>query len=84
MIRAKLSNNTFLFGVDAVNIFKLMDGQPIHVDLKELGGHDRFIIMFGATYQDILDEIEKVTGQPMPEPLSEEELKQHINEERKA
>ena len=67
MIRAKMSNDTFLFGLDAVNIFRLMDGQPIHVDLREMGGTDRFVILFGATYEDVLDDIEKVTGVKMPE-----------------
>ena len=67
MIRARLSNNTFLFGVDAVNVMRLMHGQPLHVDLREMGGTDRFCIMFGTTYEDVIDEIEKVTGKPMPE-----------------
>jgi len=70
MIRARMSDGRFLFGIDAVNIFKLMDGQPIKVDLKEMGGSDSFVIVFGPTYADIIEDIAKAVGTTPEELLS--------------
>ena len=62
MIRAKLEGGPFLFGVDMGNMIRLMQGQPIRVDLRTMGGTDEFIIIFGPTYQDILQDIAKAAG----------------------
>jgi len=74
MIRVKMTDGRFLFGVDMENVMRLMAGRPIKVDLKPMGGTDEFIIVFGPTYQDILNDLEKALGHPLPDPISEEEL----------
>ena len=66
MIRAKLANGDFLFGIDAENVRRLKEGKPIVVDMSEIGGHDKFILMYGDTMQDIVDELSKATGQDLP------------------
>lgn len=62
MLRIKMSNGIFIFGVDAENIRRLTNGQPIHIDLKELGGTDEILIMAGETLGDVAKEIEDATG----------------------
>ena len=66
MIRARLSNGTFVFGLDPVNIARLMEGQPIEVDLTELGGTDTFLLMFGISPQHIVDQLREATGSDVP------------------
>lgn len=68
MLRARLSNGTFLFGLDAENVRRLQAGEPIMVDLRSLGGTDKFALMFGETLADIAAELERLTGQPLPPP----------------
>jgi hypothetical protein len=74
MIRARLSDGRFLFGLDAENVRRLVNGQPIAIELEPMGGTDKILIMFGQTYGDILNELETAMGEPLPEPISEEEL----------
>jgi hypothetical protein len=58
MIRARLSNGDFLFGLTVENIERLVAGMPIAVNLGELGGPDqRLMIMYGDTQEDILIEL---------------------------
>lgn len=66
MIRARMSDGTFLLGIDAENVRRLKDGKPILVDLFGMGGTDRFMLMYGDTMEDIVKELEAVTGQPLP------------------
>lgn len=66
MIRARLSNGSYLMGLDAENIKRLTNGQPIEIDLTPLGGRDKVLLVYGETMQAILDELEEMTGQPMP------------------
>lgn len=66
MIRARLSNGTFVFGIDAENVKRLRLGKPIVIDLAELGGTDKLCIMYGTTMADILREMEEATGQKLP------------------
>lgn len=68
MIRARLSNGTFLMGLDAENIRRLKSDQPIEIDLSLLGGTDKVLLVYGETMQDILDELEAVSGQKLPSP----------------
>lgn len=68
MIRARLSNGTFLMGLDAENIRRLKFDQPIEIDLSLLGGTDKVLLVYGETMQDILDELEAVSGQKLPAP----------------
>ncbi len=66
MIRAKLSNGDYLFGIDAENVRRLKAGKPIVVPLGPLGGPPvEIIITYGDTLDDIRREIEAATGQPL-------------------
>lgn len=66
MIRARLSNGAFLFGVDAENIKRLKAGMPLVIELSPMGGSDTVLIMYGETMGDIMAELEKVSGQKLP------------------
>jgi hypothetical protein len=68
MIRARTSDGTFILGIDAENVKRLKQGKPIIVCLSELGGTDNVLIMYGDTLQDIQNELERASGQPLPEP----------------
>ena len=70
MLKAHFTNGVFLLGLDADNIRLLKDGKPILVSLAEIGGTDDVMIMYGNTLTDIQIELEKVTGQKMPEPIT--------------
>lgn len=66
MIRARLSNGDYVFGIDAENVRRLKDDQPIIVDLAELGGAGRVMIVYKATLQQVMDDLERATGKPLP------------------
>jgi hypothetical protein len=65
MIRARLSDGTFLMGIDAGNVKRLKKGQPLNIDLRPLGGSDRVVIIYGETPQAIIAELERAGG-PLP------------------
>jgi len=65
MIRARLGNGIFILGVDAENIKRLKQGEPIKVDLSDLGGSDTVVITYGNTMAEIQSELEVLFG-PMP------------------
>ena len=75
MLRARLNNGVFILGIDAENVRRLKDGQPILVALAEMGGTDDVIIMYGDTYKDIADELRKETGKELPESKTLDELR---------
>ncbi len=66
MIQARLSNGTFILGVDAENIRRLTAGLPIVVDFAKLGGRDRFMMVYGETYDAIVKELEESSGHKLP------------------
>lgn len=53
-------------GLDAENIRRLTNGQPIHIELEQLGGTDKILIMAGETLADVAKEIEEATGITLP------------------
>lgn len=61
-----MSDGLFVFGLDAENIRRLTSGQPIHIELEQLGGTDKILIMAGETLADVAKEIEEVTGIRLP------------------
>jgi len=69
MLRARLSSGMFILGLDAENIRRLTNGQPIVVSLAELGGSDDVAIMYGETLDDIKRDLEAAQGSPLPEPI---------------
>lgn len=66
MIRARLSNGDFLFGIDAENIKRLREGQPIMVDLVPMGGDGKIIITYGETLADVRRDLESQFGELPP------------------
>lgn len=68
MIRIRLTDGTFLFGIEAENVRRMKDGQPIRIDLKPMGGTDTLVLMYGETQGDIKRELETAFGHPLPEP----------------
>ena len=66
MLRMRLSNGDFMFGIDAENVRRLKDGKPIVIDLKPMGGTDKLYIMYGETMEEIACEIERGIGHPLP------------------
>jgi hypothetical protein len=63
-----MSNGTFILGMDSMNLERLKRGQPIVVDLSELGGSDTVLIMFGLTQHDILESLKEANGGTLPVP----------------
>ena len=70
MLKGRMSNGTFLLGLDAENIKRLQDGKPIVLSLAEIGGADDIMIMYGATVDDMKRELEQAIGQPLPSPTT--------------
>lgn len=68
MLRARLSDGSFILGLDAENLKRLQAGQPIWADLTRQGGSDRVMIVYGNTLQDIARELEEAAGEPLPPP----------------
>ena len=66
MLYARLSNGTFLLGLDAENVRRLQAGEPIEVDLRRLGGHDKLGLLYGEALADIEADLVKLTGGPLP------------------
>lgn len=68
MIIARMNDGLFILGLDAENIKRLKEGQPILKSLAELGGTDDIMICYGETLADIQADLEKASGQKLPEP----------------
>lgn len=45
--------SVFVLGVTDLNVGKLTGGQPIYVDLRELGGHDVVAVFHGSTAAEL-------------------------------
>lgn len=63
MIKAKLNNGDLVFGLSAENIKRLKDGQPIVINMKDVGLEERRImITYGETeeklYEKMLEHID--------------------------
>lgn len=80
MLRAKLSDGTFLMGLDRVNINRLTKGEPIAIALQPMGGTDTIIIMFGETLADIKTQWEKANHGPLPPPVNWEQLTKKVGQ----
>lgn len=66
MIRARTSDGRYILGLDARNVQRLKAGEPIVADLSQMGGRDVVMIVYGETYQAIMDELAEATGAPLP------------------
>lgn len=65
MIKVKLSNGAFILGLDKTNVEKLKEGKPLLVSLSQIGGVDDVCIMYGDTLDDIKNELESISGEPL-------------------
>lgn len=58
MIKAKCNDGTLIFGLSKENITRLQQGQPISINLKDMGLEDRQVmIMYGETEDDMYKEL---------------------------
>ena len=57
MIKARTKSGLIILGLESENIRLLIDHHPMLVNLSEVGGTDRVLIMYGETKDDIVQEI---------------------------
>lgn len=68
MLKALMSDGTYIFGLEAENIKRLTNGDGICINLEEMGGKGRIFILYGETLTDIKKELEEMTGCRIPSP----------------
>ncbi len=68
MIRARLSSGAFVLGLDAENVRRLQGGEPIKINLAQLGGSDLVFLVYGDTLADIVADLQRAQGSPLPPP----------------
>lgn len=67
MLRVRLGDDLFGFGVDAENIRRLTSGQPIKIDLGAMAGPPvEIFIFYGPTMADLVKLVEEGTGLALP------------------
>ena len=66
MIRARLTNGDLLFGLDAENIRRLIAGDSALIDCHQLGIPVRIMLVYGATMEAIMADLERKNGGPLP------------------
>lgn len=72
MIKVKLITGDFILGIAEKEIKRLQAGEPISVALgDDEDSQPHVLIMYGATMDDAKKEIEKLTGQTLPDIPSE-------------
>ncbi|MDD5370515.1 MAG: hypothetical protein PHQ40_15640 [Anaerolineaceae bacterium] len=67
MLSAKI-NELYVFGLDAENIKRLLQKQPIIVPLSNLGGTGSVVIMAAPTMDEVIKDVEEALGFSLPEP----------------
>lgn len=60
MIKAILSNGIIVLGLDAENIQRMLNKEPIAVNLSDIGGSDKVIIMAAPTLNEVYSDLERV------------------------
>jgi hypothetical protein len=66
MLRARTTDGTAILGLDAENVRRLQAGQPIQVNLEQMGGAHTVLIVYGQTVHDIARDLEQASGAPLP------------------
>ena len=69
MLRARTTDGTAILGLDAENVRRLQAGQPIQVNLEQMGGAHTVLIVYGQTVHDIARDLEQASGAPLPPAL---------------
>lgn len=79
MIKAKLvtddGKNILVFGISAENVRQLQEGNPLKVDLTEMGLSGEMLIFYGETTGDLIEQINPFIGE-------ETILRDHLDEEK--
>ena len=74
MIRCKATlpdgRPLYLFGIDAENVRRLTEGEPIIAVLESVGGVGTMVIVYGDTVEDARDEIQRCLEIELP-PISD-------------
>ena len=65
MLIAHGTNGLMILGLDAENIRRLKEGQPILKSLSQFGGRDDILILYGETLEDVKRQLEASMG-PLP------------------
>ena len=68
MLKA-VSGDILFLGLEAGNLEKLMDDQPIDIHMSDVGNVNpsRIVIFYGRGHDELCDALEKMTGTPMPQ-----------------
>ena len=66
MLIAHRVDGLMILGLDAENVRRLKDGQPILKALSQFGGTDDILILYGETIDDIKRQLESAMG-PLPQ-----------------
>jgi hypothetical protein len=77
MIQAKLGDGTYLMGLDAENIRRLMSGDDLVINLRKIGGHEVVRVTYGNTLQDVVRRLEKQFGPLPPASPLPDEMEEH-------
>lgn len=65
MLIAHRSDGLMILGLDAENVRRLKEGQPILKALSQFGGTDDILIVYGETLDNVKAQLEKAMG-PLP------------------
>ncbi len=58
MIKARISDGSLIFGLSKINLEKLQQGQPIMINLKDLGqAEQKIFIVYGETEEKIIEDL---------------------------
>jgi hypothetical protein len=77
MIQARLGDGTYLMGIDAENIRRLMKGDDLVINLRKLGGHEVVRVTYGDTLAEIVSRLEKQFGPLPPASPLPDEMEEH-------
>lgn len=69
MLIARTSGGMMILGIDAENVRRLKNGEPILKALSQFGGKDDILIIYGDTIDDVQRKLEEAIG-PLPRPKS--------------
>ena len=66
MIKVRMSSGSVLLGITAENVERLLAGQPILLNLKDIGlPSQQIAIIYGPTIADLMDQLRE-NGMVLP------------------
>lgn len=66
MYRAKLSDGSFIIGLDAEEVEKIKETGALQIDLRLMEGNDLVTIMYADTYSELEAKLIGIFGGPLP------------------